>query len=154
MNIVDIESVTTELDDGLEIMRQFNLQYTVRMCAPQLIQLRRECGFKTVKMRKPDLVESMILQLYGQFPSKASAPNHGKVKGLNYARMESMAGSLISGPILTKKKIKKTRATDLSENVYKGEQLLPHSQGTSFVLGASNIQKSQELDKCDLQAPT
>ena len=66
-------------------------------------------------------------------------------------RMESMAGSIIPGPILTKNKIKETRATDLSENVYKGEQLSPHSQGTSFVLGASNIQKSQELDECNLQ---
>jgi hypothetical protein len=102
MNVDDIESVTTELDDGLEIMWQFNLQYIVRMCAPQLLQLRRECGLKTVKMSKPDLMESMILQLYDQFPSQASAPNHGKVKGLNYARMDSMAGSLISDPILTK----------------------------------------------------
>jgi hypothetical protein len=41
MNIDDIESVTTELDDGLEIMRQFNLQYIVRICTPQLLQLRR-----------------------------------------------------------------------------------------------------------------
>jgi hypothetical protein len=92
MNIDDVESVTTELDDGFEIMRQFNLQYIVRMCVPQLLQLRRKCGFKTVKMRKSDLMESMILQLYDQFPSQASAPNHWKAKGLNYAQMDSMAG--------------------------------------------------------------
>ena len=84
------------------------------MCAPQLLQLQQECGFKPVKMRKPKLMASMILQLYNQFPSKASAPNHGKVKRLDYARMEAMAGSLISGPIVTKKGIKQTRATDLS----------------------------------------
>ena len=79
MNIDDIESVTTELDDGLEIMRQFNLQYIVRMCAPQLLQLRRKCGFKTVKMRKPDLMESVILQLlygttYSDYAKFWSAP--------------------------------------------------------------------------------
>ena len=68
MNVDDVESVTTELDHGLEIMRQFNLKYIVQMCSPQLLQLRRECGFKMVKMRKPDLMESMILQLYAQTP--------------------------------------------------------------------------------------
>ena len=72
------------------------------MCAPQLLQLRWECGFKTVKMRKLDLMESMILQLYDQLPSQASAPKHVKAKGHNYAQMEPRAGSLISDPILTK----------------------------------------------------
>ena len=40
MNVDDIESVSTDLDDGLEIMRQFNLKYLVQMCSPQLLQRR------------------------------------------------------------------------------------------------------------------
>jgi hypothetical protein len=45
---------------------------------------------------------------------------------------------------------KKNKTTYLSENVYDGKHSLPHSHGTSFVLGASNIPKSQELGERDL----
>jgi hypothetical protein len=71
------------------------------MCAPQLLQLRWECGFKTVKMRKLDLMESMILQLYDQIPIQASAPEHAEAKGHNCAQLEPMAGNSISNPTST-----------------------------------------------------
>jgi hypothetical protein len=97
MNVDDIESVTTELDHGLEIMRQFNLQYIVRMCSPQLLQLRRECGFKTLKMRKPDRMESMVLQLYDQIPIQAVAPKHAEAKGHSHEPLQPRAGNSFSG---------------------------------------------------------
>jgi hypothetical protein len=71
------------------------------MCAPQLLQLRRECGSKTVKMRKPDLMESMILQLYDQLPIQASAPEHAEAKGHSCAPLEPKAWNSISNPTST-----------------------------------------------------
>ena len=97
MNVDDIESITTELDLGLDIMRQFNLKYIVRMCPPQLLQLRRECGFKTVKMRKPDLMESMIVQLYDQAPIQATAPKHAEAKGHRHEPLQTRVGNVFSG---------------------------------------------------------
>jgi hypothetical protein len=96
MNVDDVESVTTELDHGLEIMRQFNLKYIVQMCSPQLLQLRRECGFKMVKMRKPDLMESMILQLYAQTPIQTTAPKHMDVKGHIHEPLQTRAENAFS----------------------------------------------------------
>jgi hypothetical protein len=85
-----------ELDHGLEIMRHFNLKYIVRMCSPQLVQLRRECGFKMVKMRKPDLMESMILQLYDQTPIQATAPKHAEAKGHRHEPLQTRARNAFS----------------------------------------------------------
>ena len=127
MHVDDIESVTTKLDRGLEIMRQFNLQYIVRMCAPQLLQLRRECGFKTAKMRKPDLMESMILQLYDQVPIQVSAPKHAQAKEHSYAPLKPRAGNSIFVPILAE------NTTEDMERCHESEMYNTHGMNGDFM---------------------
>jgi hypothetical protein len=110
MHVDDIESVTTKLDRGLEIMRQFNLQYIVRMCAPQLLQLRRECGYKTVKMRKPDLMESVFLQLlygttYSDYAKFWSAPPLFLEDENNFHKSASVVQTLQQFPIVPRRPI-------------------------------------------------
>jgi hypothetical protein len=76
----DVDTVSTKLADSLEIMRQFDLKYTVVMCDPRyMLGIRREYhvdkdGTKTVEMTQPDFVKSLVLQFQDKLPKKASAP--------------------------------------------------------------------------------
>ena len=76
----DVDTVSTKLADSLEIMRQFDLKYTVVMCDPRyMLGIRREYtvddnGVKTVEMTQPDFIKSLVLQFQDKLPKKASAP--------------------------------------------------------------------------------
>ena len=76
----DVDTVSTKLADSLEIMRQFDLKYTVVMCDPRyMLGIRREYnvdenGVTTVEMTQPDFIKSLVLQFQDKRPKKANAP--------------------------------------------------------------------------------
>ena len=63
----DVDTVSTKLADSLEIMRQFDLKYTVVMCDPRyMLGIRPEYtvdenGVKTAEMTQPDFIKSLVL---------------------------------------------------------------------------------------------
>jgi hypothetical protein len=144
MNVDDVESVTTELDHGLEIMRQFNLKYIVQMCSPQLLQLRRECGFKIIKMRKPDLMESMILQLYAQTPIQTTAPKHVDAKGHIHEPLQTRAGNAFSD--LTSMK----DATKNVDKYQKSDRVNTHGMNGDFM----NVTQHNHCSKSEVDNPS